>query len=76
MVEDHPNQCLNDPRINLAYNHVIEEKDEDSQYVSNDHYVIESQINCKPIEKQSHGDSLVVSQHNQERSFLLNFQVP
>ena len=39
----------------------IEEKDEEIQDVSNDYYVIESQIKCKPIETKAHGDSLVVS---------------
>ena len=71
LVDDHSNQCLYDPRVDSASNHVIEEKDEDSQDVSKDHYVIESQIKCKPIEKQSQGDRfLVVSQHNQECSLF------
>ena len=64
MVNNHSNQCLSDPGVDLDSNHVIEAKHEDSQYVSNDHYVIESQIKCKPVEKQSHSDSLVVSQHS------------
>ena len=61
LVDYHSNQCLNDPRVDSASNHVIKEKFEDSQYLSNEHYVIESQIMCKPIDEQSHGDSLVES---------------
>ena len=70
MVDDHSNQFLNDPRVDSVSNDLIKENDEDSQDVSNDHYVIESQVNCKPNEKQSHGDGLVVSQHNQECSLF------
>ena len=64
MIYDHSNQCLNNLSFDSIFGHVIEENDEDSQEASNDHYVIENQINCKPIEGQSHGDSLVVIQHD------------
>ena len=64
MIDDRSNQCLNNPSFDSASDHVIEKNDKKSQEASNGHYVIENQINCKPIEGQSHGDSLVLIQHD------------